>query len=62
MMPNVIQSPNYHSALSLMAWWSAGWAACMTPDGFVEAWGPKSILPTIALDVLDLTGCLDAKL
>lgn len=61
-MPNVIHLASYLSDYNALAWQSAGWGARITDAGAVEAYGPVSVLRTIALDILDMTGCLDARI
>ena len=59
-MPNISRGSPYLAPLCQLAWSASGWASRMTEDGAVESWGPISIQHTIALDILELSGCLDA--
>lgn len=60
--PNVIHPAGYLTPLYVLAWRGAGWASLVGQDGRGEAWGPPSIAPYIAMDVADMTGCIDARL
>ena len=51
---------SYITGLRAMAWGAAGWAAGID-DEMLWVWGPVSIRGSIDADILDLTGCLDAR-
>lgn len=61
-LPSVMfLADTYHAAFKMLAWQGAGWLA-VERDGRIETYGPPSISRTVDLDVLDMTGCIDARL